>query len=190
MTTNRDYRRARAPRQSAPFSGWTGLFFGLLIGGVMAFYGYQKGKQAPVAEPPRQDKVPASARAAVETPEAEDVPPTDTVDYTFYERLKGSNVVLPERDQEAKRDLSPAPETRPGTYVLQAGSFPKRADAETVRAKLALQGIESSIQVVTVDSETWHRVRIGPVNDLAQVNRLRGLLRNAKMNVIVIRAGD
>ena len=46
--------------------------------------------------------------------------------------------------------------------MLQAGSYKNFADADRVRAQLALQGIESKVQKVTVDNDTWHRIRIGP----------------------------
>ena len=54
-------------------------------------------------------------------------------------------------------------------YVLQAGSFKNRSDAEKLKASLALLGFEANIQSVTVNSVPWHRVRIGPYsqsNDL------------------------
>jgi cell division protein FtsN len=36
----------------------------------------------------------------------------------------------------------------------------------------------------------WHRVRIGPITDLADLNRLRGRLRAADFDALVIRVGD
>ena len=88
------------------------------------------------------------------------------------------------------RDLKPAPETRPGSYILQAGSFANFADADRVRAQLALAGVESKVQKVSVDTETWHRVRIGPIKNLDELNKMRARLRDADINVLVIRVGD
>jgi cell division protein FtsN len=59
-----------------------------------------------------------------------------------------------------------------------------------VRAQLALQGIESRVQRVSVDADTWHRVRVGPISDLEELNRVRTRLREAEMDVLVIRVGD
>jgi cell division protein FtsN len=87
-------------------------------------------------------------------------------------------------------DLRAVPETRSGTYVLQAGSYKNFADADRVRAKLALQGIESKVQTVSVDNDTWMRVRIGPISDLDKLNKLRTLLRKADVDVLLIRVGD
>ena len=79
---------------------------------------------------------------------------------------------------------------RPGVYVLQAGSYRNEADAERVAKQLSLQGIDAKVQRVAVDADVWHRVRVGPINDLAQLNRVRKQLHAADVDAIVIRIGD
>jgi len=59
-----------------------------------------------------------------------------------------------------------------------------------VRAQLALQGIEATVQRVAVDSDVWHRVRIGPITRLDQLNKLRKQLQAADVDALVIRVGD
>ena len=110
--------------------------------------------------------------------------------YDFYSSLPKFEVVVPEKEKDVRPDIRAVPETRRGTYVLQAGSYKNFADADRVRAKLALQGVESKVQKVSVDSDTWHRIRIGPISDLDQLNRLRTILRKADVDVLVIRVGD
>ena len=95
-----------------------------------------------------------------------------------------------EKDKDVKPDLRGVPETRRGTYVLQAGSYRNFADADRIRAQLALQGIESKVQKVSVDSDTWHRIRVGPISNLDELNRMRQILRKADVDVLVIRVGD
>jgi cell division protein FtsN len=41
-----------------------------------------------------------------------------------------------------------------------------------------------------VDADVWHRVRIGPLRDLAKLNAIRGQLRTADIDAILIRLGD
>jgi hypothetical protein len=89
-----------------------------------------------------------------------------------------------------RTNAAPAPVSEPGTYVLQAGSFRNMADADRVKATLAMQGVESRIQQVTIDEDTWHRVRIGPFDDLAQLEQTRRKLRDKHIEVIVIRLVD
>jgi cell division protein FtsN len=189
--TARDYRKgaARRPRAGAGggFSGWTGLALGLGIGLAVAA-GVWQYKARPPAEPAAaKPKKPAPMSARDESPDKE---PPPGGGYTFYDRLKNFEVVIPEKDKEVHRDLRPAPETRPGTYVLQAGSYRNFADADRVRAQLALAGVESKVQKVTVDTDTWHRVRIGPITNLDELNRIRTRLRQADVDALVIRVGD
>ncbi len=110
--------------------------------------------------------------------------------YDFYSRLPKFEVVIPEKEKDVRPDIRAVPETRRGTYVLQAGSYKNFADADRVRAQLALQGVESKVQKVSVDNDTWHRIRVGPISNLDELNRLRTLLRKADVDVLVIRVGD
>ena len=74
--------------------------------------------------------------------------------------------------------------------MLQAGSYRNQPDAERVRSQLALQGIQAVVQRVAVDADVWHRVRIGPISDLRELNRVRDRLRAADIDALVIRVGD
>jgi len=186
----RDYKTRR--RKSGGFSGWTGVLCGLGLGlGVagMVFIRDHRPDQ-PTAKTAKVDK----KRSHVSEPpdsdaaDAGDVAPAKT--YDFYDKLPKFEVVVPEKEKDVRPDLKPAPETRRGTYVLQAGSYKNFADADRVRAQLALQGVESKVQKVSVDNDTWHRIRIGPISKLDELNRLRQILRKANVDVLVIRVGD
>jgi cell division protein FtsN len=74
--------------------------------------------------------------------------------------------------------------------VLQAGSYRNEADAERVRQQLALQGVQARVQRVAVDADVWHRVRIGPITNLAELNKVRKQLQAAEVDALVIRVGD
>ena len=93
-------------------------------------------------------------------------------------------------EQHVAVDAEPKAIVEPGLYVLQAGSFTRHADADRRRAELALHGIESQIQRVMIDDKTYHRVRIGPTDDLDELNLLRSRLRAAQIDVLRIRLGD
>jgi cell division protein FtsN len=186
----RDYKTRRKP--STGFSGWVGAACGLALGLAVAGIVYVKDHRAD-APPPRIAKA-AKKIHANEPPEAEagdaGAPEQPASSYDFYDKLPKFEVVVPEKDKDVRPDLKPAPETRRGTYVLQAGSYKNFADADRVRAQLALQGVESKVQKVSVDNDTWHRIRIGPITKLDELNRLRQILRKADVDVLVIRVGD
>ena len=62
-------------------------------------------------------------------------------------------------------------------YYLQAGSFQTEVDANNLKAKLALIGVEALIQTASLpDKGVWHRVRVGPYSDIEELNKVRATL--------------
>jgi cell division protein FtsN len=99
--------------------------------------------------------------------------------------------VVPEKEKDVKRDLpATARIERPGVYVLQAGSYRNESDADRVAQQLSKEGIDAKVQRVAVDTDVWHRVRIGPITKLEELNRVRKQLQAAEVQAIVIRVGD
>ena len=159
---------------------------GLALGLFVALVVYLTGKHP---------QIPGCRRAAAGAggqgcdggaPDTEDPPPK----YDFYEMLPKFEVVVPEKERDVRADLPAAPVSSPGVYVLQAGSYRNQPEAERMRSMLAKQGIEATVQRVQVDADVWHRVRIGPIRDLKQLNDTRASLRKADIDVIVVRIGD
>jgi cell division protein FtsN len=188
----RDYKPRRKP--TGGFSGWIGVALGLAAGLAVAGFVYVKDHRPPAsaAQLAKPDKKRAHNSEQPPDPDGAGATPGDDsgTSYDFYSSLPKFEVVVPEKDKDVRPDLRAVPETRSGTYVLQAGSYKNFADADRVRAKLALQGIESKVQTVSVDNDTWMRVRIGPISDLDKLNKLRTLLRKADVDVLLIRVGD
>jgi cell division protein FtsN len=175
-----------------PFSlgRWREFGLGLAVGlsisvCVLVWQNYrEKDATRTVAEVPHPDPRPAKEAGA----DAEE----GAKNYDFYDMLPNFEVVVPEKDREVsrERDTAPAKIERPGVYVLQAGSYRKQEEADRICAQLKLQGIEANVQRVAVDDDVWHRVRIGPLTDLAELNRLRTRLRAADLDALVIRVGE
>jgi cell division protein FtsN len=183
------YKSRRKPK--AAFSGWIGLALGLAAGLAVAALVYVKDHRPPAAAIAKAEKRRPHNTEQPPDPDGADAAADDSgTSYDFYSSLPKFEVVVPEKEKDVRPDIRGVPETRRGTYVLQAGSYKNFADADRVRAKLALQGVESKVQKVSVDSDTWHRIRIGPISDLDQLNRLRTILRKADVDVLVIRVGD
>ncbi len=185
----RDYKSRRKP--AGGFSGWLGLICGLAVGlsaaGFVYFKDHRSDAPAETAKPTK--KKPKTVASEAEPSDA-DAAGGPAPSYDFYDRLPKFEVVVPEKEKDVKPDIRGVPETRRGTYVLQAGSYKNFADADRIRAQLALQGVESKVQKVSVDNDTWHRIRIGPISKLDELNRLRAILRKADLDVLVIRVGD
>ena len=73
------------------------------------------------------------------------------------------------------------------TFYLQAGSFSQQADAEKMRAKLLLEGLDAFIKPFEKDGSTYHRVRLGPYYQKDGLNHARESLQNRGINYMVLR---
>lgn len=189
-------RRKRDRASASDYPGWAWMLFGLLIGLSVALAIYVNNLDSRVSPGPvardaasKEEATGPSAADATETePVATGQPAKPRFD--FYSMLPSFEVIIPEQEPDVSSDTAAQAVVVPGVYVLQAGSFTQHADADRRRAQLALQGIESTIQRVTIDDKTYHRVRIGPIEDLEQLNVIRSRLREADIDVLRIRLGD
>lgn len=182
-------RRSGASRgKSSPPLYWflAGLVLGLGISAFLFFKGYlpEKPERQPVADTRSQAE--AEAELA-ENPQG--IAPGESQNrYDFFTVLPEMEVVVP--DQELSRSTSPDDEqlvTGPGSYILQVGSFKSAADAEQLKARLALLGHIAEIQLVTVNDETWHRVRIGPVEGARSADEIRRSLQDNGFDSLVMK---
>ena len=188
--TGRDYKSA--PRRPFELHRMREFGYGMVVGVVLAslafvYLGTKDHKSAELADAPHPDPhraAPAEEGAGVGPAKASEK-------YDFYEMLPNFEVVVPEKDKEVKRDLPSAGRIeRPGVYVLQAGSYRNESDAERVRAQLQREGVAAKVQRVAVDADVWHRVRVGPISNLDELNKLRKQLQAAELDALVIRVGD
>lgn len=167
---------------------WVWLSTGLAIGLAVAMAIYVSDRRAPPPDTRKATDGPAAKAPATAAPPSEET--VEERRFDFYELLPKFEVVIPEEDLDVVPDTVNQPMQSPGVYVLQAGSFSSFADADRMKARLALLGIVSGIQKVTVDDKAYHRVRIGPIKNLDELNNVRQQLRDARVEVLVIRVGD
>lgn len=80
-----------------------------------------------------------------------------------------------------------APPSTGGGYLLQVGAFPNASDAETLKAKLALQGFVANVQSVSVGGQTYHRVRLGPFPSATAVEAAKQRLDAAGIKAIALK---
>jgi cell division protein FtsN len=200
MTTKKKKKRrsTRRPAKSAKSIASTAspvvsMLFGLAVGLSVAVAVYVNDRQPeqavenPSAANPVADETNVGAAPTPVDPSPEEKPEKR---FTFYDILPNVEMVTPEDRPTTEADTAPQAVIEPGVYVLQAGSFSTNADADRRRAELALHGIESHIQRVKVNDRNYHRVYIGPTDDLDELNMLRSRLRVAKIDVLRIRLSD
>jgi len=129
--------------------------------------------------------------------------------FDFYEILPGTDNATKGResrpadgkaaDRKAAAPVpapAPAPVPAPASavaggadvYYLQAGAFQTAADADNLKARLALAGIEA--RVLTADlpeGKIWHRVRVGPLRGVDEVGRVRERLKQNQIDATLIK---
>lgn len=181
-----DYKRRSRKKAATPGPAWfaAGLAVGLAVALLVHL---QHTRRAPPAEPvATRSAQPASQQ--VEGPV--EAPVEEEGGFDFYTMLPGLEVVVPEEPAGIRSDdrsAPPAPELAPGRYWIQAGSFRRFADADRRKAELALLGLTSSIQAVSIEGQTWHRVRIGPLPDAGQAEATRRQLADAGIGALAVR---
>jgi cell division protein FtsN len=121
--------------------------------------------------------------------------------FEFYDLLEGKQPATPGTPAPKVAPPAVAPpaagaaaaraEAKPGpatVFFLQVGAFQKPADADNLKAKLALTGLEASVQEVSIpDKGTMHRVRVGPFRDPDEMNKARALLSQNGVQGTVIK---
>lgn len=186
-------------RSSTPGKGGNSLLTGVLIGSVVGV-----GMAAGVAwylmksPSPFLKKEQKAINAPIDAKSAPAQPATAASGvgsgkprFEFYKVLTdkpGATVVAPAKPAEIKAtDSKPAAVFVP--QILQAGSFSTADDAEKLKAKLALLGVEAGIQTATIpDKGVWYRVRVGPYKNADEMNRARGFLKQNGVDSTPMRA--
>jgi len=85
---------------------------------------------------------------------------------------------------------APAASAASSGYLLQVGAFPSAADAEALKAKLALQGFVANVQAVKVGAQTYNRVRLGPFKSATDLESTKQHLQAAGISAIALKEGS
>jgi len=134
----------------------------------------------PAAVPPA---VPASAPVAVA--HAKPAPAdSDGQRFDFYKILPGQQEAI---QQDGKSAEAATPVQAPRLF-LQAGAFQSEGDADNMKAKLALMGVEAKIQSLNLPEKGLvHRVRIGPFERQEDVDALKARLRQEGVEASLVK---
>jgi cell division protein FtsN len=189
MTKDYKPNAQRNDKKGSPFL--TGLLVGLLLG-VGASVGltmYLKGDTSPffdhtakpnsVAEKPSKKKV---SEETIKPNSPDDKTLQDPNKFDFY-------TILPETESKVtEQEVKNSTTIKKDSYFLQVGAFENEDDADNMKAKLALQGFEAVVQSAEIPGKgVWHRVRVGPLNDVEQINKVRGDLTLNGFNTDLIK---
>jgi len=192
---SRDYKGSE--RKSAPRGSGGSLFIGILIGLVLGL-GIALGVAWYINKMPSpfQQKAPVAKTETVKPAAIEPHKATDKNGksaeakprFDFYKILPGVEETA--TDQQLREAHAAKSKSRESFY-LQAGAFQSAPDADNLKARLALIGMQASIQTTELpDRGTWHRVRIGPYGNVEELNRARDALKKNGIDTTLIKVRD
>jgi cell division protein FtsN len=165
----------------------TGVFTGVL--GIVLWQGYQSDAQGDMGSGLKAMMLQSQQQAAIRVAESlapepvlVDNAPRIKPQYDFYTVLPEIEEVLPKDTPELPpvasvknkavtkvKPKSPGKDVRRlpagSAYMLQVAAYGQQIDAERLKAKLAFNGMQASIQKVSIENKNYFRVRIGPYSD-------------------------
>ncbi len=103
--------------------------------------------------------------------------------FEFFDRLPTDEVAI---QRGTYKDLRPKKITQTMEYLLQAVSFRKSEDAERLRARLLLSGMDAFTERTSVNGSVWYRVLVGPFSNKTELNRAQTRLREQNLNPLPI----
>ena len=137
----------------------------------------QKSTSTPVKPEKTEPKVKTTRTPVVETSKADD-------EYDFYKLLPQTEVIPPRVEEYQSKPIQQAGAK---TYLLQAGSFRHHEDADRLRAKLILQGLEVTVKLAKGRTGTnWYRVLVGPFTSRSKLNHAQDILARANTESMLI----
>lgn len=194
-----DYGNKSKAQRKGGDSLWVGILAGMVIGVAMA-----AGVAWYLMKSPRpflNKELPALAKPDLTTSPATPEKPAATSDgkqrFEFYKILtekQGSTAAAPVKPadkNQAGKSLPADSKTAAGyqPQILQAGSFSNANEAENLKAKLAMLGVEANIQSTTIpDKGVWYRVRVGPYKSADEMNHARSFLKQNGVDSTPMRA--
>lgn len=73
-------------------------------------------------------------------------------------------------------------------YILQAGAFGASGDAEAIKARIALLGLNARVESAAIDGKTVYRVRMGPYGTATELAQAKAKLGNGGLPAMAIKA--
>jgi cell division protein FtsN len=143
---------------------------------------------APVGKKPAPGEKPPPAAA---TGQAAPPPPHVEPRFSFYKVLPEKEVIIAESEIKAlKREEESQGKvpTKVGVYMVQAGAFTKREEADRLRGQLAQMNIKAKLEMIQLDNTAWFRVKVGPYATLADADKVRQYLRSNRVDSVVQKA--
>ncbi len=193
----------QAVRNGNGAPGWilfgSGVVIGAVLCAIVVLGGYAPSlRRHDQPQPNPQATAPQASAPGIADQAAKD---TGKPTFDFYSVLPEKEVVIPDAQLSAQAKAEQQKTTAANDsgntmasntgansgYLLQVGSFPSGADADSMKAKLALQGFSANVQPVNINGQTWHRVRLGPFASATDLESAKQRLAAAGIHAIALK---
>ncbi len=177
MAKPRRKQAVRGNHGKPAMPAWVWLFTGIFIGLAFSLAwilreGWPQGGPQPNAQ---ATPAVASEEAIADLAAGESGAPRKP-HYEFYSVLPEMEVVIPNAEIQQQSRTPPTAPSDDSQLLVQLGSFGNRGDADALKAQVALMGVQAQIQPVSINGKDWFRVRVGPLANAREVERVRGQL--------------
>jgi len=186
-----DYKQVQPPRPDSSSSFLIGLFFGFLL-----VWASQPGSRSISSRHRSRSPTGRSLRTSRwRGPKAVEPSKSAKADekprFDFYTILPGKEQSVTERQVRDSAKQAAKPGAPKESYFLQVGSFQNPADADNLKARLALMGMEANVEPANVAGKgVWYRVRLGPYTRVDEINRVRQQLTQNGVDVSLVKVTD
>lgn len=194
MATRRKSQARRGNERRVPVWIWLlgGVLLGLGLSAAVLIWDRDGRLPMPRANPaataPREPE-PAIAPAPKPQPAPEKPKPR----YDFYTLLRERETQVSDKElaEKVKAESTPqataqnAPRER---YLLQAGAFRDMRDADAIKARIALAGLQARVEAADVNGAAVYRVRLGPYATARELEEAkRQLAENGVPDTLAVR---
>ncbi len=163
-------------KRPAPWWQWV---LGIVVVGGFAYFLYTLNA---ATTGPRTVEKKSNSTSPQPSPETHS---REEPDFSFYTMLPEQEVIIPEGEVKTRKRQERVGRAIPGRFMIQAGSFRRIRDADRLKARLALLGVEAKIQPAMIHGTQWYRVRIGPFKHMNEVEKIRTRLRQNRIDSVV-----
>ena len=172
-----------------------GLVLGLAIALGVAWYINKLPNpfrdRPPVPSAPKFDPVPLKPAPPEETKDGGKESAPGKSDAVEKDKPKDAPAKNEKADKADKGDAGAEKKAGKETYFIQTGSFQNQADADNLKARLALLGLEAAVQTRSLpDKGVWYRVRLGPYSNVDELNTIRGALTQNNIDTVMVRVRE
>ena len=198
---SRDYK---SPSKSNSRKKGSNLFLGLFLGYVLGlvsaigvwmyihqtpspFIQNENPEVSTKIKPSKNGNIALKEMLILDNSQDQTKDPNEKTRFEFYEMLPGNEEPVTEIELQKAAEQPPLKDK----YYLQVGSFKDTEDAENLKAKIAMLGMEAYVQSADLSEKgMWHRVRVGPFTKIDTIKKTRSSLLQSgiKANLIKVHA--